>query len=330
MTVRFLESFQHYTTLAQLASKWGSGVPVGSIGNTYPRWTGANYYIPQNASIQRTLDNQATWVVGFALRYISTGGSVTLLDFLDGTSSQVFLRINADNTLSFVRGSTVLGTTSFSLISGTWYYIEAKVTINNTTGVCEVRVNGDTKLSLTSQNTRQSANNYANIVKFGSFNNTPQWGLTDIYIADGNAAQTYLGDIRVKCLFPSGAGATTQWTPSAGSNYQNVDESTPNDDTDYNLSSVAGQIDTYAMDNLAANDTPLAVQWIARLRKDDAGTRTIRRVLRSGGANYEGSNVNVSDTYNYYTEVLETDPATGVAWTNSGVNAVEAGIKLQA
>ena len=43
--------------------------------------------------------------------------------------------------------------------------------------------------------------------------------------------------------------------------------------------------------------TVLATQALYCARKTDAGTRTIRPLTRSGGANYNGSNVNLADSY---------------------------------
>jgi hypothetical protein len=135
----------------------------------------------------------------------------------------------------------------------------------------------------------------------------------------------------VELLLPSGAGAETQWTPSAGSNYQNVDENPENGDTDYNKSNTVGQVDTYAMANLVSVAGLIyGVQYLEYARKDNAGTRTIAPVARIGGADYLGSNVNLSDSYAYTREIKELSPATAAAWTISEINAMEFGVKVTA
>ena len=46
--------------------------------------------------------------------------------------------------------------------------------------------------------------------------------------------------------FPNGAGATAQWTPNSGANWQAVDEAPPDSETTYVKATVAGLRDSYS------------------------------------------------------------------------------------
>jgi len=133
----------------------------------------------------------------------------------------------------------------------------------------------------------------------------------------------------VPTLFPSGAGSSTQMTPSAGSNFQCVDETSPNGDTDYVSDSVVGHKDLYAMGNLpSTSGTIKGIQVLSYDRKDDAGTRQIKNKIKSGATEADGATVTLGTSYVYVRDIFEHDPDTGAPWTPSGVNAIEAGTEI--
>jgi hypothetical protein len=144
----------------------------------------------------------------------------------------------------------------------------------------------------------------------------------------GAVNNDFLGDVTVTALYPSGAGTTSGWTPSAGSNYQNVDETPANDDTDYNSTATLNAKDTYAMQDCAAGADIRAVQILAAVRKGAEGPGQVKLVTRSSSTDYDGAAQGIGGTsYSYVREIRETDPATAAAWSESGWNAVEIGLK---
>jgi hypothetical protein len=154
--------------------------------------------------------------------------------------------------------------------------------------------------------------------------------IDDMYICDGSGSlnNDFLGDVTVSALLPNGAGNTTGWTASAGSNYQCVDEATPNDDTDYVSTSTLTAKDTYAFPSVVAGAEVKAIQVFAAVRKATEGPGKVKHVVRSNSTDYDSAEMGIGGTtYSYTRTVHETDPATGVAWTESGVNAAEFGIK---
>jgi hypothetical protein len=223
------------------------------------------------------------------------------------------------------------------LVYGTWYYIEIKVVIHDTAGSVELRINGATVASASGVDTRNGGTGVVNGFQFGAghggSSQRTNANFCDLYVCDGSGAinNSFLGDCKVECLFPNGAGAETQWTPSAGSNYQNVDETPPNDDTDYNKSNTVDQVDTYAMTDLASTTGLIyGVQYLDYVRKDNAGSRHIAPVARIGGTDYAGADASLGDSYVYTREIHELSPATAAAFTISEVNAMEFGLKVTA
>jgi hypothetical protein len=346
MALKFIDGFDHYAT-AQLTRKWSSqgGNQTGAVSIVSPgRFAGG--FLRSNPAGSNTnymikmLPASATWVIGFAFRPNSLpSGNVQFCALWDtGAASQCELKLNGDGTISMTRNNTALtgGTSTLGISAGSWFYLEWKITIANAIAAnsCKVRVNGVDFINVaTGQDTQNSANASANLIALGTMSGVAQAALDfdDLYALDGSGTvnNDFLGDVRVEALYPGGAGTTTQWTPSAGGNYACVDDVTPNDDTDYVSSSTVGQKDTYVMSNLTGNAAAIAgIQSDLLHRKDDAGSRTVAAVIRSGGADYDGTAASVLDNYFYASEIRETDPATGTAWTITGVNAMEAGIKV--
>lgn len=111
-------------------------------------------------------------------------------------------------------------------------------------------------------------------------------------------------------------------------NYQLVDEH-PYSGTDYTGSATTGDKDTYALTDLPAGVTTVfGVQVTGKMAKSDATVAQARYLLRSGGTDYGGTTRTLTTSFTTYSDLYETDPATGVAWTASGVNNLESGMEV--
>ena len=73
----------------------------------------------------------------------------------------------------------------------------------------------------------------------------------------------------------------------------------------------------------------LAVQVNNHARKSDAGTRYIRPVVRTGGADFVGTSVVMAESYDTFWEVWNLNPNTTAAWTQSEVNGLEVGAEAR-
>lgn len=337
MTLLFCDSFDHMVTADMTLKGWtvsaaGITAAAGRFGTDAMRSPNGNFYCSWGVPVAL-----ATGGVGFAYRS-SSFSSFGIVNFVDGGTVHLHFRINASSgKIEVRRGSstgTLIATGNAVLTTNTFYYLEFKVTINDSTGVIVTKVNGVEDINVTGQDTQNGGNaSYDNIRFFwDGQGNGGTCDVDDLVIWDtaGSVNNDFMGDVRVQAILPSGAGATTEWTPSAGSNYQNVDEAAPNGDTDYNSEATATDVDTFVYGDLTpTSGTVKAVQWLAYARKDDGGTRTVRPVVRHGGTDYFGSSKSVSSSYTYLRHLMETNPGTAAAWTISDVNAAEFGIELE-
>lgn len=328
MAVVFMDGFDFYNTNAfAILHGWHadtaiSSFPTGRFGGLAAR--------PGGSSVLRIdVAAQQTYIVTFAvLPSTLPASTVTVLQLMDGATVHIDIRLTATGTLEITRNGTVLATSTAALLGGIWYHLQVKVTIHDSTGAYEVRLDGANILSASGVDTRNAGNASVDRIQFRGTG----VGLTydDIAILDttGSLNNDFPGEGKISILMPTGAGNYTQFTPSAGSNWQNVDDAAPNNDTDYNSSSTANQIDTFNRTSIAVTGAILAVKHTTTHRKDDVGTREIAQVCRSGTTDYVGSTKTCLSTYKPDSSIREVDPDTSAAWTESGLNAAEFGYKV--
>ena len=185
-------------------------------------------------------------------------------------------------------------------------------------------------------NTQTTGNATQNGIKFIANSSGGQsYFIDDLYILNtsGSVNNTFLGECRILMALPnadSGSVSTnSQWTTSSGTVHNTrVNENPPDDDTTYVSSATAGQIDTYKFATVTPTGAVAGVQTTLCARKDDVGGRTICAEYRGGGANYDGANnFSPGSSYLMFRQIYEVDPATGLAWNGTGINAGEFGIK---
>lgn len=331
----FHDGFDHYAT-AEMAAKWTS---TGGTITSGSKRNGTNgLHNPTLAGVTLTNASGATFIAGFAIRWASFAANMTIMACTEAQgftgSCQVGLIGNVDGTVTLRRngtGGTILaGPSSWVPTTGVFYYLEIKVVISDTVGTVEVLVDGETILSATGLDTQQTSNSTWN--GFVISNNADY---DDLYICDGSGAlnNDFLGDCISESLIAQAdsiaAGFNHGLTRSTGSDQgANVDDATPNGDTDYNSGSAAGVKDTYNFPSMTSTGAVLGIQTLMYARKTDQATKTVRPVLRTSATDFPGTTVNIPVGYSYLREVHPTNPNTSAAWTGADITALQAGLEI--
>jgi hypothetical protein len=330
MAVLFMDSADHYTDPAH---KWSSNNSFTvSAGNG--RNSTACLRTPTNgATLQKNLTAAiATGVIGFAFKRTDLTLDSAILQIREGSAVHVSINSLTNGALAVVGPGGTLGTSAPALIVGNVYaYIEVRATIHDSTGAVTVRINGVAVLTLTNVDTQNAGTATFDNIRFTKFvTGGGNFDWDDIYICDtaGGVNDDFLGDVRVQYRAPTGAGNSTDWTPLAGSNFQNVDDAAPDEDTTYNSATLAGAIDLYETADLTGSPTTVfAVQAINRVREDDAGSHTVAAKLRAGTTTDTGATVSVNASYDTKTEVWDENPDTAAAWAPADF-PIEVGVEL--
>lgn len=218
-----------------------------------------------------------------------------------------------------------------------WHCIEFHLVVADVGGVFQLKIDGMQVINF-SGDTQATAN--ANIQGFqigrtGVFERSSLGYYDDIAFNDilGGINDSWIGRGGIPAIFPTGAGFSTdlQLFPNTGeANWEDVDEVPPDDDMSYVFDTLIDDHDSYVASNLAATGTITAVQWLARARSDLVGNPEIARILRIGGVDYQGADIDVVAAYDYYPEILDEDLDAGPgAWTVAAINGIELGVKIR-
>jgi hypothetical protein len=336
-------------TFAMVAGRYGQqAVRMQSQGGTAGNGQQANSYIAVNLGA-----DYSTLFMGIAFNWqnsTGTGPFVQWFDTLYNTNNLDF-RVTTSGLPYLTRNGTTLCTSSRAIIVGAWAYIEMAANISATAGWAEIYVDGilggsyygtGSTRGSANGNTVAATNASVRVVRVGTLNPRMDSRNNDAYYDDmyvcssaGTRNNDVLGDIRVVTLLPTAAGNYSGWTrggTDSGSNYGQVDETTYNSDTDYVRANVVGTTDTYTYADLPADTQSVrgvVAQFIAK--KNDAGARRVRAVVRQGGVDgLSSGSANLTGSYLAAQLVMETNPVTGAPWTASEVNGDEFGVQISA
>jgi hypothetical protein len=266
--------------------------------------------------------------IAFAIKpdIMTQGGGVTFLAgyFLGGQLWSI--RCDAAGILTMWNSSNILLFTSSTgghIQPGVWNHLQIKVTNSTTVGQVEIRKNGaSTPIVNTPANLNTNTGTIDAIHLQSSMGSVIDFG--DLVVASGD----WPGDMAVSYKKPNGVGNSTQWTPSAGSNFQTVDESTK-DTSDYNATSTVGNKDTFAMEDVVVPSVIKGVAPVILAEKMDGGLATINAVIRHSGVDYDQSAIGVPFGSPGYVQpnILENNPGTAAPFSHTDWNAIELGYK---
>ena len=271
----------------------------------------------------------------------SAAGDDEILQLLDSGANvhPTLTWSSQDQLLRVYRGlqtGILLGTSSQPLAVELWAFLELKATIADSGGLVEVRLDGSTVLNFTGD-TRNAGTAEIATVRFSNHfvasGTRHTLRLDDIYFCDisGGRNDDFLGDVRVVTLRPNADTAQADFTPSTGSAHFSLVAEAPDDDGNASNveSGTVGHKDLYGYQDLTSTPAAImAVQVATVARKDDAGGRGLRAVLKSGATTANGATRVLGTSYALYDDRFEVDPATGTAWTKAAVDALEAGVEV--
>lgn len=215
---------------------------------------------------------------------------------------------------------TQIGTSGLGMAANTLYAVDIKVTLGSPHSV-EVFING---ASIISGTFTQSLFTTARGLRFiGPSSNS--WCVSQILITKDRPT---IG-AKVKYLRPTGAGGNSGWTGA----YTNVNEAS-DVTTSSDITSAAGNRQTYVMGDVTvpANYVIASVFHGIRAKNDGVSPLNIKSVVRQGTTNYDfATNApGIGLGYGPLLTRYDADPATGVSWTQTGINSAEFGYLSQA
>jgi hypothetical protein len=348
MALLFCDNFENWqSTSINNPGPWLRATGVWGIG------TGSN--VNSNiAGVFQTTDGGAgfletgfpekeTLVVNCRVSFgqtVSTIGNRTICILYSNGSAQCSLVHKSNGHLAIFRGETTaeLGQSinSFSINSAVFLDIEWKVTVHNTTGVIELRVNGAVEIASTgSLNTRASTLNSANSITIGKVINSP--GLSHplfkhfiLMDTTGSTMNDFIGPVAITSLRPNEDGHYDDWTPNTGSRFAAVNQAITDGDTTYVTANTATDKVSFKLGNLPAGVTDVfGVFAQAQIKREAETTRIARMFLRSGVDDEPiGTAQGIGPTYAFRNAAVTVSPFTTNAFDVAEINDIELGMEI--
>ena len=339
MTGVWSDSFGWTNAVADLAKRYTAVTTSGMSIIAGPRASQQALRILNNgtAVLDLTLPTtpNARVIVGIRFKIAALVAIGDFITLYDGTTVHDTVSLLSNGTLQVERAGTTLiaGPTTEVATAEVWHYLCVNILIGDAgVGEVEMRLDNNEVIAPTVLDTRNAGTAQVTRIAISGAGGGADIAYCDYVIVDGAGSSnntTLTVDPRVDYLGVTGAGATTQLDPSAGSNYQNVDEVPPST-ADYNSTDVLNELDTYAIADLdlLTSQQVFFTNAVALVHKDDAGARSGAAVLRSGGTDFVGANLALSTTEHYTNRLDDVDPFDSATWTRTKVNATEPGAKL--
>jgi hypothetical protein len=356
MALLFSDGFDNYTAVSDVVPigyLYSTNNGSGAIEATGSRWSG-------NA-LRLSTGNSTSWnanVTTFA--HATPSNSIRVAFWMSiqsnvvlGTSAFPFRLWNAPTsptrfwnfgiTATNSLGVSVLSSSSTTapsvsgsvvLNDGFWHHIEAHLVASQTSGTLQLWIDGASQGIISGAPTANVADTAAVLLHAnlsgpqGVTNQQVRFDDLVIWDDSGTDFTGYMGPHRTRTLRPNGAGDSTQFTPSTGSNWQNVDEQVYSG-TDFNDSATPGHIDLYAYGDLSP--LPSSVKGVAvrsMVHNPDLGTRTFRILAKSGSTTGTGPTRTAPITPRMWMDPFGKNPATGNPWTGSELNGAQFGVEV--
>lgn len=337
MALLWCDSFDYATD--DLAYKYAvTGSPTTTTGKS--RWSGKRSLYDNSYTSYVAIGFTPTDEVYVGLAQYADNGS-TSNNFAstyshlklgnEATSAQMWMKFEEDSDVLGIGTGTGSVVDSFVCPLGVWNYLEFRWKyVDGSNDIIQVKLNGLTVVDETGDYHYSGSFSVSNLYLKGQFG-VPIY-YQDLYICDasGSTNNSWLGDIRVQAIRPSGAGNYSQFTPLSGSNYENVDDTDIDGDTSYVSGTTVGVRDTYTMEDISSSRQIFAVASNIVAQKATAGASFLKPTLRISSTDYEKPALGFGVGYTSQQTIWETSPATASEFTASEVNALESGFTLYA
>jgi len=351
MAVLFMESFDTYGSKDAFLKRWtwegsSSDLTYNAGGG---RFGGDTFGVFDDDVLSAPLASSPTTTTLRAAMWFKTSDVPSAEPILriygsdSGDDYSLGLYVGTDNVIYFsVFDDSIFlssdNSTGYVVPTDEWIHLEFEVTSDDASGVLKVWINDNLELDFSGDTNSDPGgpSNMQFLKRVGMQGKSFTTGFTywdDIVIWDdtGTGLTGKLGPHRIDAALPDGDGASSDFVPQGGgSNYVEVDEQDLDKDTTYVESGTSGDRDLYTFPNFSTTgwSTIKGVQLRVHAKNPDTGTISFSPVAKSGTSETVGESITAQQAYALHGEFFGTDPDTGAAWTQSGINSAEFGFEV--
>lgn len=274
--------------------------------------------------------------VGFHFRTTNTA-THELLRFISPSGLECSLQLLTGKFAFYRFNNNLLATGTQTIQNNTWYFVEVKATVANSTsfGDVIVRLNEVTDIEMGAGMDTAAYGDSLTTIQFYN-NTTGAYNYIDnFYVCDdqGSFNNTFLGECVVECIRPNADGNSSQFDGSDGNqinNYLLVDDVYPEDTAEYVEGQNLNEKDLYGMSNLSIGAASIkGVRLVTAMYRATYGKRFMKHVVRTNGTDYEGNELIIGEgDFMYGEHIWQVNPDTGVLWTEGQIGSLECGFKI--
>lgn len=356
MSLIWMDGFDAYGTGGGIGGVMTSSLYATAKGNANSNTrTGRGYCIQfgqpggnsQPDQIIKAFETRSSLVVGFAWKTQEISSLRNICEFRydnhfggiyrhfavymtgDGAVSLAYYNNSGDAVKVFDTGPSIL-------FPNVWHFIEVKITLHDSAGSVQVRVDGQTCAEFVGRTKRPNQPALCNMFRLGQYylediTNNPVYA-DDLYILDtaGVEFNDFLGDVVIHTVLPAGDGFINELLQYGGSlqHYTAVDDIPPDEDLSYLYGNEIGKREFFTVDPLPTNViNVLAVSVHARVKKDAAGASMLKVGCEYDGAVALSAAQPVTTQYITRAQMFEQAPGGG-GWTKQKAEAMQIGFEV--
>ena len=222
-------------------------------------------------------------------------------------------------------GPVVAQSAAEVVMPGSFQHFECEFSGEN----CEVRINGVTVLNTTSSGVTQPIEQLYVGGAWGLYRTGAAFVtmlLDDLFARDGEGPDnnSWIGDKKVYTRMPDEDGAEQDWTPSTGAEAWPILANVPPIDSQFITAADAGARTSVGYAAFPAEIVSIAgVYTASRVWKTDAGDAKVAIDMISGASETAHAEHPISTAPRWYGDIFETNPATGLPWLITDLNAAQ-------
>lgn len=250
------------------------------------------------------------------------------------TESAKLLTCNDDGRVNLCKwgASVVAGTSTDVWADGTWHWYDIYIKFaGGTSGEAHLWVDGYEQVNVTGVNMITSGTPAISVLAFDGAGLQPNQ-VDDVVwyndVSSGLKLSDYpLTPMRIDTQRPS-ANVSVQFTPSAGTNWSNVNKSTFTA-TPYNSDAVSTERDLFEYTNMTI--TPLTIKTVVLttvMQNSGTGAISANPVCISNAVTSVGTTVNLTAPYVNYQQEYQKNPDGTVAWVKATIDAAQFGYEV--
>jgi len=261
-------------------------------------------------------------VAGDTNQIIQIRNSTTALISIGMSGSSFYVKV----------GSTAVAYGTAPYKTNDWNLLEIRTKISDSGGVVQVKIDGILDIEYvgdTKPGAQTTIDNLYVINPAGGYVYVDDIAIND---TNGDYDNSWRGDGHVLYLPTNAAGDQAGLTPSAGLNYQCVDEVPNNGDTDYVDGTTLDTYDLYhaAASGLTSDSVVTHVRSVVVAKDTVANGGKIAIGLKTGGIEYWGGDIVLTTAYTAEEGTDYTlNPKTGLAWTIADIDGIQPGAKTR-